>query len=94
MPGSAETFLVLGGTAEANRLVAALRSARPDARIILSLAGHKMDNMTREIASEVADIARQTSWQDLRPFVLAAIGKFAILSALYSLFVFILVNTG
>lgn len=63
-------------------------------RIILSLAGHKMDNMTREIASEVADIARQTSWHDLRPFVLAAIGKFAILSALYSLFVFILVNTG
>lgn len=39
MPGSAETFLVLGGTAEANKLVAALRAARPDARIILSLAG-------------------------------------------------------
>ncbi|MEH6721162.1 MAG: cobalt-precorrin-6A reductase [Aurantimonas endophytica] len=39
MPGSAETFLVLGGTAEANKLVAALRAVRPDARIILSLAG-------------------------------------------------------
>lgn len=68
--------------------------AKRTTKIILSLSGHKMDSMTREIASEVADIARQTSWQDLRPFVLAAIGKFAILSALYSLFVFILVNTG
>ncbi|WP_018146844.1 hypothetical protein [Henriciella marina] len=62
-------------------------------RIILSLSGHKMDQMTREIAQEVAGIARETSWHDLRPFVIAAIGKFAILSALYSVFVFILVRT-
>ncbi|MAN74426.1 MAG: hypothetical protein CME84_10115 [Henriciella sp.] len=62
-------------------------------RIILSLSGHKMDDMTREIAEEVSAIARQTSWHDLRPFVLAAVAKFAVLSGLYSVFVFILVRT-
>jgi len=62
-------------------------------RIILSLAGHKMDDVTREIAQEVADIARDTSWNDLRPFILASVGKFITLSALYSVFVFLLVNT-
>lgn len=63
-------------------------------RIILSLAGHKMDDVTREIAEEVADIARNTSWHDLRPFLMASIGKFVTLSILYSVFVFLLVNTG
>lgn len=63
-------------------------------RIILSLAGHNMDDVTREIAEEVAEIARDTSWHDLRPFILASVGKFVILSALYSVFVFLLVNTG
>lgn len=62
-------------------------------RIMLSLAGHKMDELTHEIAQEVANIARDTSWHDLRPFMLAAAGKFVVLSALYSAFVFILVNT-
>lgn len=62
-------------------------------RIMLALAGHKEDEMTREVAREVADIARQTSWQDLRPFLLAAAGKFLTLSVLYSAFVFILVRT-
>ena len=62
-------------------------------RIMLALSGHKEDEITREIAREVADIARQTSWQDLRPFLLAAAGKFITLSALYSAFVFILVRT-
>ncbi|WP_084418406.1 hypothetical protein [Henriciella litoralis] len=63
-------------------------------RIILSLAGHKMDDVTREIAEEVANIARDTSWQDLRPFMLAAAGKFVTLSVLYSVFVYVLVHTG
>jgi hypothetical protein len=62
-------------------------------RIVLALAGRNRDEMTREIAHEVADIARHTSWHDLRPFVLAAIGKFITLSILYSVFVFILVRT-
>ena len=63
-------------------------------RIMLALGGHRMDDMTREIAKEVADIARDTSWHDLRPFVLAAAGKFIALSALYSGFVFLLIRTG
>lgn len=63
-------------------------------RIVLALAGHKMDQLTQEIAREVANIARDTSWQDLRPFMLAAAGKFITLSGLYSVFVFILVRTG
>lgn len=63
------------------------------ARVMLALAGHKKDEMTREIAHEVANIARETSWHDLRPFMLAAAGKFVTLSLLYSVFVFILVRT-
>lgn len=63
-------------------------------RIMLALGGHKEDDMTREIAREVANIARETSWHDLRPFVLTAAAKFITLSALYSAFVFILVRTG
>ena len=63
-------------------------------RIIMLLGGHKMDDMTREIAREVAGIARETSWHDLRPFILAAAAKFIVLSALYSAFVFILIRTG
>ena len=62
-------------------------------QIMLALAGHKEDEITQEIAREVADIARQTSWHDLRPFLFAAAGKFLTLSALYSVFVFILVRT-
>ena len=62
-------------------------------RIVLALGGHRMDDMTREIAREVAGIARDTSWHDLRPFVLAAAGKFVALSALYSGFVFLLIRT-
>ncbi|MEX6507412.1 cobalt-precorrin-6A reductase [Jiella sp. M17.18] len=39
MPAPAETILILGGTAEANLLTERLRQARPEARIVLSLAG-------------------------------------------------------
>ncbi|HEY9057612.1 MAG TPA: cobalt-precorrin-6A reductase [Aurantimonas sp.] len=39
MPAPTEIILVLGGTAEANRLVSRIRIMRPDARILLSLAG-------------------------------------------------------
>ncbi|WP_084399775.1 hypothetical protein [Henriciella aquimarina] len=63
-------------------------------KIMLALGGHKMDDLTQEIAREVAEISRDTSWHDLRPFMLAAAGKFITLSALYSVFVFILVHTG
>ena len=63
-------------------------------KIMMALGGHNMDEMTREIAREVADIARETSWHDLQPFILASAAKFVTLSGLYSLFVFILVRTG
>jgi len=62
-------------------------------KIMMALGGHKMDDMTREIAREVAGIARETSWHDLQPFILAAASKFIVLSALYSVFAFILVRT-
>lgn len=39
MPVPTETILILGGTAEANQLVSRIRIMRPDARIVLSLAG-------------------------------------------------------
>ncbi|MGB3627743.1 MAG: hypothetical protein WA989_18095 [Henriciella sp.] len=62
-------------------------------QIMLALSGHKMDNLTQEVAGKVSAIAKETSWQDLRPFMLAAAGKFVVLSALYSTFVFILLHS-
>lgn len=61
-------------------------------KIMLALGGHNMDEMTKEIAREVANIARETSWHDLRPFMLASAGKFITLSTLYSVFVLSLIH--
>lgn len=62
-------------------------------QIALALSGHKMDSLTQEVARKVSDIAKETSWHDLRPFMLAAAGKFIVLSGLYSTFVYILLHS-
>jgi len=61
--------------------------------LIMRLAGRKHDQVSREIAEAVASIARETTWQDLRPFVVSALMRAGILIALYSALVWtILLN--
>lgn len=62
-------------------------------QIMLALSGHKMDTLTQDVAKKVSMIAKETSWQDLQPFMLASAAKFVILSGLYSTFVFILLHS-
>jgi hypothetical protein len=60
--------------------------------LLLTLAGKKRDDFTRGIAEELADIARTTTWDDLRPFVLTAVGQVAVVLLLYSAFAFLLLT--
>lgn len=61
--------------------------------LIMRLAGRKHDQVSREIAEAVAGIARETTWQDLKPFVYSAVMRGGILIALYSALVWtILLN--
>lgn len=63
-------------------------------KVVLSLAGKDRSSLSREIAESVAEITRETSWRDLRPFIIGAGVRFAILMGLYSGFAYlIVVNT-
>lgn len=59
-------------------------------RIMLMLAGQSREGLEQEIASSVAAIARNTTWSDLRPFLISAGIKTGALMALYSVSVFLL----
>ena len=61
--------------------------------MVLILAGQKRDDLFSDIAKAVADVARSTSWQDLRPFLVASGAKIVAVAVLYSGFVFILTQT-
>lgn len=63
-------------------------------KVVMRLAGAKKDKLSQEVAEAVADVARQNTWRDLRPFALAWAVKFSLLSALYGGFVFILLRLG
>ena len=52
--------------------------------LVMRLAGRKRDEVSREIAQEVSAIARETTWDDLRPFARSALVRAAVLLALYS----------
>lgn len=53
-------------------------------QLVLMLAGENRARMHRDIALAVADVARQTTWEDLRPFVFSAIVRIGSLALLYS----------
>lgn len=53
-------------------------------KLVLMLAGENRDRMHAEIAEAVANVARQTSWHDLRPFIVSAVIRIGSLMALYS----------
>ncbi|WP_370338918.1 hypothetical protein [Parvularcula marina] len=55
-------------------------------KLLLGLAGRDMSAMSREIAAAVAQTARETSWQDIRPFIVSAAIRIVSLMLLYSAF--------
>lgn len=60
--------------------------------IAMRLSGQNAGQVSQEIAVSVAEIARQTSWEDLRPYLISGAIKFAGVMLLYSSAVFLLVK--
>jgi hypothetical protein len=59
-------------------------------KVMLVLAGQSREGIEHEIATSVAAIARDTSWSDLRPFLVSAGIKSGALMIIYSVSVFLL----
>ena len=60
--------------------------------IMLMLAGEDRSQMHHDVATAVADIARETSWDDIRPYVISAVLRIGTLALIYSASVWILVH--
>lgn len=60
--------------------------------IMMMLAGEDRGKMHHEVATAVADVARETSWHDVRPHVVSAAVRIGTLALLYSASVWILVH--
>lgn len=52
--------------------------------VMMMLAGEDRSQMHHEVATAVADVARQTSWDDIRPFVISAAIRIGTLALIYS----------
>tara|TARA_R110000787_G_scaffold22424_6_gene65163 strand:- start:408 stop:1064 length:657 start_codon:yes stop_codon:yes gene_type:complete len=75
--------------------VLAEAQATPQTRshnLLLTLAGHNRDDLHKEIAESVADIARHSSWDDLKPYIFSAAVKTVSIMALYGIMVAVLVS--
>ena len=59
-------------------------------KVMLVLAGQSREGIEHDIATSVAATARDTSWSDLRPFLVSAAIKTAALMIIYSVSVFLL----
>jgi hypothetical protein len=59
-------------------------------KVMLVLAGQTRAGIEHDIATSVAAIARDTSWSDLRPFLISAGIKTGALMIIYSVSVFLL----
>ena len=60
--------------------------------LLIKLSGHDQDTMHKEIAAAVADIARQSSWMDLRPYIFSAAAKTLSLMIIYGATVALLIS--
>lgn len=61
-------------------------------RILLRLAGENHGEVTLQIARAVAEIAKEATWDDLKPFLFAAGAKVFILLSLYSGLVWLILH--
>jgi hypothetical protein len=64
--------------------------ASRSSKVMLVLAGQSREGLEHDIATSVAAIARDTSWSDLRPFLISAGIKTGALMIIYSVSVFLL----
>ena len=60
--------------------------------VMMLLAGKDRSQMHHDVATAVADVARETSWHDIRPHVLSAAVRIGTLALLYSASVWVLVH--
>ena len=60
--------------------------------IMMMLAGEDRSKMHHEVATAVADVARETSWEDIRPYVVSAAVRIGTLALLYSASVWTLIH--
>lgn len=70
------------------------RAQKPDwwSDLALRASGQNAEGVSLEIAAAVADIARKTSWDDLKPFVISGVSQMAGLVVLYSGAAFLMVK--
>jgi hypothetical protein len=61
-------------------------------KLLISLAGHDRETLHKEVAEAVADIARQTSWDDLKPYIFSAVAKTMSIMAIYAIMVAVLIS--
>lgn len=61
-------------------------------RFLLFLSGHSAEDLSTEVAGAVAHVARETSWEQIRPRVYVALAQFGVMSALYSTYVFLMLR--
>ncbi|MCA8899717.1 MAG: hypothetical protein KDA53_00545 [Hyphomonas sp.] len=69
--------------------------AQPQTRsgaLMLALAGQSRDALHQQVAEAVAEVARQTSWSDIRPYVVSAAIRFGALALVYSASVWMLLR--
>ena len=60
--------------------------------LLISLSGHNRDALHKEIAEAVADIARHSSWDDLKPYIASAAAKTLSLMVIYATMVTVLIS--
>ena len=58
----------------------------------LFLSGHSAEALSTEVADAVAQVARETSWDQIKPRVYVALAQFAVMSVLYSAYVFVMLR--
>lgn len=58
----------------------------------LMLSGHNANELSAEVAGAVAHVARETSWEQIRPRVYVALAQFGVMSAIYSAYVFVMLR--
>jgi hypothetical protein len=59
---------------------------------MLMLAGEDRSQMHHDVATAVADVARSTTWDDIRPYIISAVVRIGTLALIYSASVWILVH--
>ena len=58
----------------------------------LIISGHKAEELSTEVAGAVAHVARETSWDQIKPRVYVTLAQFGIMTALYSAYVFVVLR--